>query len=135
MECSLTNAQKLIEEYNRSYGTSFITSEPYRLFPDEDGVCEFKDQSWPCNGHAGVYLILANDGELLYVGQTLSFGYRFYQYFKDDNGTCVVRSSNWSKEPVAIVAVAADDDKKYERLSLEEYLIQKLQPIDNVRGK
>lgn len=135
MECNLTNAQKLIEEYNRRYNTSFNTTGPYRLFPGEDGVCEFKDQSWPCNGHAGVYLILSEDGEIIYIGQSLSFGYRFYQYFKEDNGTCVIRSANWSKKPASIVAVAAPDDKKYERLSLEEYLIQNLKPIDNVRGK
>lgn len=37
--------------------------------------------------------------------------------------------------PYAIVAIQAPDEKKYERLSLEEYLIQNLLPIDNVRGK
>ncbi len=135
MECNLANAKRLIEEYNRLYNTSFNTTGPYRLFPDAEGVCEFKDQSWPCNGHAGVYLILSDNGEVIYIGQSLSFGYRFYQYFKEDNGTCVIRSANWSKKPTSIVAVAAPDDKKYERLSLEEYLIQNLKPIDNIRGK
>lgn len=135
MECSLTNARKLIDEYNRRYNTSFTMSEVWHLFPNEDGVCEFRDQSWPCNGHAGVYLVLAKDEEVLYVGQTLSFGYRFSQYFKNDNGNCVVRSSIWSQSPASIVAVAAPDDKKYERLSLEEYLIERLMPIDNIRGK
>lgn len=135
MECSLTNAQKLIEEYNRLYGTSFTTTDPYRLFPGEDGEYEFKNKSWPCNGRAGVYLIMDENCDIIYVGQTLSFGYRFYQYFKDKNGTCVVRSQNWSKEPAIIVAVAAPDNKKYERLSLEEFLIERLTPIDNIRRK
>lgn len=84
---------------------------------------------------AGVYLILDESGEIIYVGQSLSFGYRFYQYFLDKNGTCVVRSQNWTKVPAAIVAIAAPDDKKYERLSLEEYLIERLSPVDNIRGK
>lgn len=135
MECSLTNARKLIEEYNRYYHTSFNMSEPWHLFPNKYGVCEFSDQTWPCNGRAGVYLILAEDGEVLYVGQTLSFGYRFSQYFKNDNGNCVIRSSSWSEKPASIVVVAAPDDKQYERLSLEEYLIENLKPIDNTRGK
>lgn len=135
MENNLFHALKLIEEYNQTYNTTFVATEPYNLYPSKDGICEFRDQSWPCNGHAGIYLILSEDKEVLYVGQSLSFGSRFYQYFKDVNGTCVVRSEYWSKTPTAIVAVPAPDDKKYERLSLEEFLIQGLQPCDNERGK
>ena len=135
MQCNLANAQKLIEEYNRLYKTSFKMSECWRLFPDKDGVCDFRDRQWPGNGHAGVYLVMAQDGEVIYVGQTLSLGYRFSQYFKNDNGNCVVRSSSWSETPASLVVIEADDDRKYERLSLEEYLIERLMPIDNIRGK
>lgn len=135
MVCSLENVRRLIEEYNQLYGTSFTTTDPYHLFPGEDGEYEFKDQLWPCNGHAGVYLILDDRNEIIYVGQSLSFGRRFYRYFKDVDGHCEVRSSNWTKQPAAIVAIAAPDDKKYERLSLEEYLIERLSPVDNIRGK
>lgn len=135
MECNLINALKLVEEYNLLYHTKFEGSPKYRLVPDGKGVCEFKERSWPCNGHAGVYLILAAKDEVVYIGQSISFGYRFYQYFKDNNGTCVPRSENWTKDPAGIVAISAPDDKKYERLSLEEYLIERLKPIDNTRGK
>lgn len=110
-------------------------SECWRLFPDQAGVCDFRDRQWPGNGHAGVYLVMTSDGEVIYVGQTLSFGYRFSQYFKDENGNCVVRSSSWSVTPASLVVIEVDDDKKYERLSLEEYLIERLMPIDNIRGK
>lgn len=135
MGSNLNHALSLIEKYNQEYKTAFQASDIYHLYTSEDGVCEFKGQSWPCNGHAGVYMILSEKKEVLYVGQTLSFGSRFYQYFKDKNGTCVVRSPYWSETPNAIVAIPAPDDKKYERLSLEEYLIERLQPTDNTRGK
>lgn len=135
MESKLSYALKLIEDYNQLYKTSFTAESKYRLFPGSDGEYEFKDRSWPLNHHAGVYIILTEDDEVIYVGQSGSFGYRFYQYFKDNNGNCVVRSANWSKQPFAIVAIGVPNDKKYERLSLEGYLIEKLQPIDNKVGK
>lgn len=114
MSCSLENARKLIEEYNRGYNTKFEMTECWHLYPDENGNYEFKDQSWPCNGRAGVYLILDDINEVVYVGQSLSFGRRFYRYFKDIDGHCEVRSSNWTKNPAAIVAIAAPDNKKQE---------------------
>ncbi|MDE6702880.1 MAG: GIY-YIG nuclease family protein [Muribaculaceae bacterium] len=135
MDCNKTTALELVKNYNRKYNTNFNPTTPYRLFPDENGVYEFKDQAWPCNGRAGVYLILSRDYDVIYVGQTISFGRRFYGYFKDVNGHCNIRSDNWSEKPYAIIAIAAPDDRKYERLSLEEYLINNLQPNDNVRGR
>lgn len=135
MRDNLSNALKLIEEYNQLYNTSFKALPPYRLFPGDDGDYEFKNQQWPGNEHAGVYLILSRTGEVIYVGQSLPFGSRFYQYFRNEGGKCIILSDNWSAMPYAIVAIQAPDEKKYERLSLEEYLIQNLLPIDNVRGK
>ena len=136
MESNKTKALELIEEYNQHYHTEFEPLKPYHLFPNKNGECEFKNQSWPGNERAGVYLILSKDDEVLYVGESNSLGRRFYSYFRPgDNGECIVLSENWSEKPYAIIAIPAPDDRKYERLSLEEYLIQYLRPIDNVRGK
>lgn len=135
MEKLLDDAIALIKDYNERYNTFFVPTKPWRLYPGIDGNYEFKDQSWPSCKKAGVYLILSEENEVIYVGQSLCFGSRFYQYFHDDNGTCVVRSPYWTKKPHAIVVLEAPDDRKYERLSLEEFLIQGLLPIDNTRGK
>ena len=135
MECNKTKAIELVEKYNQRYHTAFEPLSPYHLFPDENGECEFKHQSWPGNERAGVYLILSKDDEVLYVGESNSLGRRFYSYFRDDEGKCIILSDNWSKEPYAIISIPAPDDRRYERLSLEEYLIQNLRPIDNIRGK
>ena len=135
MNKTLDDAIALVKMYNERYGTAFLPTSPWRLYPGLDGNCEFRDQSWPCCEKAGVYLILSEDNEVIYVGQSLCFGSRFYQYFQDDNGTCVVRSPYWTKKPHALVALEAPKDRKYERLSLEEFLIQRLQPVDNTIGK
>ena len=135
MECNKAKALEYVEKYNQRYHTEFVPLTPYHLFPDENGECEFENQSWPGNERAGVYLILSKDDEILYVGESNSLGRRFYTYFRYDNGKCIVLSENWSKEPYAIISIPAPDDRRYERLSLEEYLIQNLRPIDNVRGK
>lgn len=135
MECSLTNAQKLIEEYNRLYGTSFTTTDPYRLFPGEDGEYEFKNKSWPCNGMGGVYLILSKNLKVIYIGEALWFGRAFYSHFKPNGDKCEIISNNWKAKPYAIVAIPAPDDRKFERSSLKRYLVQKLKPIDNTLEK
>ena len=135
MHKTLEEALSLVNAYNQKYNTSFEADRLYELFPVGDGKYGFKENSWPCNGKAGVYLILDENKNIIYVGQSSSLSYRFYQYFKDEDGVCVVRSSYWTATPHFIVAIAAPDDAKYERLSLEEYLIERLQPSDNTRGK
>lgn len=135
MSNKLADAELLLNAYNNRYHTTFVLGEKYRLFPQEEGEYGFKENTWPCNGRAGVYLILDDNDEVIYIGQSKSFGYRFYQYFKDDNGTCVVKSPYWSKKPEAIVAIPAPDCAQYERLSLEEYLISNMKPVDNIMGK
>ena len=132
---SVSFAKKLVENYNSKYNTSFQLYQPYKLTRCSDGEYGFENSQWPCNGKVGVYLILSDDDDVIYVGQTRSFGYRFYQYFKDDDGTCVPRSPYWTKTPKTIVAIPAPNDAKYERPSLEEYLIENLNPCDNTRGK
>lgn len=134
IEQTLENARDLVKKYNDEYDTNFELDKEYSLYPDKD--CEYGFRNCqPFYNKGGVYLILDENKNILYVGQTKYFGSRFYYYFKaDQNGNCIP-VHNWTKKPYAIVAIPTIDEKKYERLSLEEYLIQNLQPADNTLGK
>ena len=120
----LNRAINLTDQYNTLYKTSFTPTPKWRLFPEEDGICEFANQQWICNGMSRLYLLLFQANKELYVAQSLSFGRWCYQYFKDNNGTCVGCSPHWSDLPVSIVAIPAPEDKEFEKLSLEDFLIK-----------
>lgn len=135
MNKTLDVAQKLICGYNEKYNTNFVLEKKYKLFPSEDGEYGIKEYSWPGNQKAGVYLILDEYNNIIYVGQSASLGSRFYHYFKGSDGIFTYREGSWSTIPKSIVAIIAPDNAKYQRLSLEEYLIERLQPSDNINGK
>lgn len=135
MNKSLAEVSSLIDAYNVKYNTNFVLEKKYKLSSSEDGEYGIKEYSWPGNQKAGVYLILDELDNIIYVGQSSSLGRRFYHYFKGSDGVCTYREGSWSATPKAIVAIVAPDDARYERLSLEEYLIERLQPADNTRGK
>lgn len=133
MSKKLRDAKVLIEAYNEHYNTHFELHEIYKLYPTE-GEYGFTEP-WPCGDNGGVYLIIDENQTVIYVGQTKAFGRRFYQYFAMVDDRCVLRSPNWRGNPDAIVVIPIADAVAYERLSLEEYLILNLNPIDNTLGK
>ena len=80
VEVTIQIIKKELDKYNCRYRTAFMLSEKYSLFPKE-GEYGYNDE-WPGNKHAGVYFVIAQDGELLYVGESqqktimdLSLGY------------------------------------------------------------
>ncbi|MDE6198504.1 MAG: GIY-YIG nuclease family protein [Muribaculaceae bacterium] len=133
MDQSLEKALKLVSNYNIRYNTMFKPSHQYKLHPLE-GEYGIIDNEWPCNHKAGVYLILDKNNVVIYVGQSSSLGYRFYQYFNPTDKIKPVRHK-WKGTPDSIIAFSASDTAAYERLSLEEYLIYELSPLDNKRAK
>ena len=50
----------------------------------------------------------------------------------DSSGTF---KEKWRKDPNYLYVATPPNDAIWERLSLEEFLIQKLNPIDNTQGK
>ena len=128
--------KKALDEYNCRYQTAFKLSEKYSLFPNE-GEYGYNDE-WPGNKHAGVYFVIAKDGELLYVGESQQIGRRLYEHFppicSSSSQECYIKET-WHKRPYYLYVAIVPDDATWERLSLEAFLIQTLNPIDNSRGK
>lgn len=132
----IVKINKAIDEYNTRYNTHFHVGNKYSLFPkgEEYG---YKDE-WPGNKHAGVYFVMSENDHLLYVGQSKDLGQRLYQHFppsgERENPVCTFKE-NWSMQPYFLYVSITPDDAIWERLSLEEFLIQKFNPIDNISGK
>jgi hypothetical protein len=134
---------EFIEKYTLDFRNpnlkEFEKSPFYDLFPDENTSNEFL--KWPNeyyhNGRFGVYLILDDVFDVIYVGKANNIGKRLGSYFKynKQNKTCLIRHDSWKKKPKYIFSIAVENETWFECLSLEEYLIWNIQPIDNKRSK
>ena len=79
VEVTIQIIKKELDKYNCRYRTAFMLSEKYSLFPKE-GEYGYNDE-WPGNKHAGIYFVIAQDGEILYVGESQQIGRRLYEHF------------------------------------------------------
>lgn len=133
---TLDNAISLIQVYIDRYKVKLEVTEPFDLFPENSEKYSIANNSWPGNHRAGAYLILNPEFEVIYIGQSDSLGRRFSQYFKSCGGKCeIIHPHSWNGLPRYIVSVVVPKKEQHIRLSLEEYLIQGLDPIDNIRGR
>lgn len=121
-----------LAEYNSRYNTSFNHSDLWLLFPTSKEQYGFHGQ-WPHGDYPGVYVIFDKDMNIIYVGMASSLGRRLYDHFR--GGQECVFTENWNISPNALVTIPVDKNASWERLSLEEFLIQKFNPSENVRGK
>ena len=97
---------------------------------------QFWPEEWEHADRCGVYLILDVSMRLLYVGKA-SMGNQLWNrlgtYF-GGRGKCKIKHDQWSDRPEFVVTVAVPEESTWEAPALEEFLIGKLQPVDNVRG-
>ena len=106
--------------------------EPYDLIADWSA-----DNYWPNTDKQGVYAIFCVDNKLLYVGKASlsnSIGRRLSTYFMNNDeaeGATSKLGQSWSRDPRYILTVRVKN--AWEAPSLEEYLINRLRPIDNTR--
>lgn len=113
-----------------------VLSEMFSLFPEIGHGSECKQHwpaAWPNADRPGIYMFFGADLELIYIGKAACLGVRLGQHFRyaDGRGSgCVMAQSGWKKVPhfVATVAIA----EPFEATSLEEYLIGRLRPEENV---
>lgn len=134
MKVSYHIALELIAYYELRYNTQFEISKIYSLFPEKDeyGFTE----SWPFLNNGGVYLILDKNKNVIYVGKADTFGHRLYDHFREGpDGECKINEDGWKNKPHYIINIKVPDDRKYENLSLEGYLISVLDPDDNTMGR
>lgn len=125
-----TSARKAVEAYCSKYNISphFELSAIYAL------TAENWINSIPFHLNSGCYLFYAEDGTLLYVGKTsLNSGLagRVIKYFRT-RPAFALRHDDWIKPPAFLQTLKVNF--AYEAPSLEEYLIQELQPPQNRLG-
>lgn len=135
-----------LDEYRNDFRRSDLrdlkVAGLYDLFPERELVATERrfnwPESWPNSDMAGIYVFLATDLEILYIGKTSmnSFlGARLATYcgYAEDN-TCRLKHTGWTVEPRYVLTVGVPDDMPFEAPALEECLISKLKPLDNKSG-
>lgn len=134
-----------LKEYHDKYRnpnlTSFKLSPIYHLFPNKT-LNETKEYEhkwpnpYPHEEKSCVYLILDDEYKIIYIGQSEKVQYRFSSYFTydKDKKNCKIKG-NWKGDPHYIYLIPIENETKFERFSLEQYLIDKVKPIDNTKGK
>lgn len=129
---TIDDVRSCINEYAARYGNiNLYWSEPWNI------QCNF-DQTWPNNGRPGCYAIFDCSFNLIYIGKAKNLGKRLGDYFKVDpddptrkRGVPKIKDA-WKPDPNFVLTVGLDN--AYEAPSLEEYLIEKLQPRGNRIG-
>ncbi|HEY6769366.1 MAG TPA: GIY-YIG nuclease family protein [Candidatus Sulfotelmatobacter sp.] len=114
--------------------------EPYALVPERalaDVKLRWTKDEWPNSRRTGVYVVLSDDEQVLYVGRAGLLGERLADHFrKGTNGECCSPGGyEWGKPPVYVITVAVPKDRKFEVGCLEEFLIERFPGSDNIRGK
>lgn len=97
--------------------------------------CEIKEYylsqwpaDWPFCGYGGIYVILNESEEVIYIGETTDFGRRLSQHFSGDSNNKVKCNHDWLN-PYCILVVKLQDNSL--RLTIEERLISFYDPMYN----
>lgn len=121
-----------LEKYNAKYhiAPAFQLSERYNLNSQWN-------ETLPDALHPGCYIFYDADMRLLYIGKTSlrnTLGSRVSSYFGNDpvSGGALPKHGGWTSPPAYLQTIKVNF--AYEAPSLEEYLIETLQPCNNTRG-
>ena len=148
MAPTLDDLKSRVAEFNNTYRRPEFqpleVSAAYDCSPEKgDPIvrCEgqWPDDYWPNAWSAGIYGILDEELQLLYVGKASlgsTLGSRLSSYFRhDQNRHCRPEPHHtWSGNPRYVVTVAVPEEMRFEAPALEEFLINKLNPPDNTAG-
>jgi hypothetical protein len=117
-----------VEAFCQSYAIwpAFESSELYHLTAEY-----YSDNIIPFAGHPGCYFFYAEDGTLLYIGQTtVNLGGRVCRYFKMRLEFSPVHSQ-WTARPRYLMTTRVNEPDQAPKL--EKDLIDKFRPPDNGR--
>src|SRR5690606_32393688 len=94
---------------------------------------------WPLPSRAGVYAFLDQQKKILYVGKasfrnSLAARLSSYCRYESGRGSSCKLNHIWKNSPRYIVIVAVPESSRFEAAALEEFLISKIQPIENSVG-
>ena len=97
-----------------------------------------KENEWPATfpyaSRPGVYVFLDTNGDLLYVGRADNLGTRVSSYFRYGKDKACEAKDTWHPHPpYSLLTVAVTE--RFEASSLEEFLIGRLDPPVNKKGK
>lgn len=123
---NINDAYNVIKEYNARYNTHFD-------FPLRIDLYSQTDCDWHNIGTPGVYIITSEDENVLFIGRADALGPRLWEYFRSEDAFCDP-SSNWLTKPKLAYAFKSFEDAHWELYSLESYLIEKINPEENVRA-
>ena len=131
---AVQKAEELIAEYENLHGR--ITPDG-RLSERYDLHKQWNTTSFPNAANAGCYFIFGRDGTLLYVGKASlgsTVGRRLSTYFHWNTDDEVLAHSHdgWEDSQPSFVRTIPVL-KAYQAASLEEFLIDRLQPSHNTR--
>jgi hypothetical protein len=128
--------QARLREQVKEYCTRYAISPAFPISPPwniDDGYQ--RNLQFPDVGNTGCYAFYSSEGELIYVGKTSlnqTLGARLGSHFLGiRSSTPGLAKGTWKSLPKYIQTIAVRE--AFEAPSLEEYLILKLQPSENVR--
>jgi hypothetical protein len=129
---SQNELRQAVQTYCDRYGIepAFELSALYHLEND------WRGQQIPNALGCGCYVFYDSAMELLYIGKVSlnhTLGRRVASYFmwNDETTSLDMKHQHWTRPPAYLQTIKVNEP--YEAPSLEEYLLLKLQPIDNTR--
>lgn len=144
LKAAIERLTAALDEYERDYRNpkrdKFDRGVLYALFPEEAKVPTQRhwDMEWEYSERTGVYVIFGAT-QVLYVGTACKLGRRlacYFQYEFPGVGQKCRIVHEWQRElPAYVVTIAVPGDSTVEAASLEQYLIARLDPCNNTRGR
>ena len=114
-----------------------ITSDTYYLdncLRDSVSKDSVWPAPWPQASEPGIYVFFDADENLLYIGKSDNLGARLSSYFRYAEDKNSEPKDDWGgPNPYSLITVSVS--KTFEASSLEEFLIDKLSPPINKKGK